>query len=162
MTQEIVRALVDGVWVTEVASQGSGGSQPAQASYSGNAVEIAYGDSGAPTWDSLDDGDDLLDRTDPANPLVVADGWYTFTVGIVTTAPFTAGGYAIASPPSPTGAEYSVNGVVFGSHGGGAYGLVSVSAFFAAGTNVTVGVVNDDGAVARSFKIEPAIVVKFA
>jgi hypothetical protein len=141
-----------------------GGSTPVQATYEGQAVTIADGATANLTWDRLDSGADLLERTDPANPTFLAAGFYAVSVSVAVAAILTAGGIASAvlsgSPASNGGFNQ------FGSCpaeatrlGVGCMALVTVQ-HYDAGDSPSVGVTNSDGAAARDYQLQSAQVVK--
>lgn len=136
-----------------------GGSVPVSASYSGNAVTAPNGMATGLTFDSLDVGTDLLDRTDPANPTFLAAGTYAVTVEIASTAPLTAAGYALL--------QFEIlgtDGVSIRSYSAApdlGFGA-SITGIAATGTLLTVFVRNFDGASSRDFLLEQCLVVKLA
>ncbi len=140
--------------------EGGGGSQPVQAGYSGDDTAIAYGDAASLTWDTLVSGDDLLDRTDPTTPLVLADGWYAITVLAESSAALTVGGKALLTVSSDAQPVSAYTWML--SSNAAAYGSGTLVCFLGAGSNVVAQVFNLDGAVSRNFGIEGAIVVKLA
>jgi hypothetical protein len=88
------------VWTAADATHGAWADQagfaPVQAAYNGSGVSIANGATGQVTWDSLFSGTELLDRTDPANPLFLSTGTYAITATLGSTFPLTAGGSCVA------------------------------------------------------------------
>jgi len=58
----------------------------------GNPVAIANGANGVLTWDSVVQGDTLIDISDPAAPTVIAAGVYGFFVYVIPGSNMTVGG----------------------------------------------------------------------
>ena len=133
-----------------------GGSQPVQAVYSGSNVTIADGASAPLTWDTLDIGTELLDRSSPGIPLWLADGVYAITITYVASAPLTAGGYAsaqLSTGNSSTAAQSSHPDLFTG---------VCLVAQVVAGDFLALFVQNFDGATARDFQLFGCTIVKLA
>lgn len=86
---EIARRFIAGAWRTgsEQEGNGNGGSQPVFGIYSGNPTTAPASPPDRLTWDSLDQGTELLDRTDPANPVFLEAGLYSVIVNWYADSP---------------------------------------------------------------------------
>jgi hypothetical protein len=136
-----------------------GGSMPEQAIYSNSTgVDIPNGGSVNLGWATLNDGADLLDRTDPTLPTFLEDGTYALTVAIIGDAPNTPGGYSLATLfasgfqtlvaiPTPDPSQTWGASAVFKA---------------AAGDNVGIEVENFDGAATHNYALNSAYLVKLA
>lgn len=132
---------------------GGGGGSAVQAVYSGTSVSVLNGAADNLTWDTLASGTELLDRTDPANPTFLAAGTYAISV-VFTGDALTAAGYAIGQVSAPVtfGAGYTpVPAATWGASG---------TVIVAEGDTLNASLVNQDGASARNFNIDVAVVVK--
>lgn len=135
----------------------------AKAQYSGNPLTIANGAQAYLTWDTLASGTELLDRSTPQFPVVLADGVYQLVVQIAASG-MTAGGFAFIQAQltgSPMGgsesdAYFPAQLVPVGISPGSATILVPMLA----GDSVGVSVSNLDGAVSRDFYIFDADLIK--
>jgi hypothetical protein len=134
---------------------GGGGSVPVQAQYYGAPVTIANSASGALTWDNLSSGTELLDRTVPSFPTLLAAGTYALSLVTKSSAPLTPGGNAqlLVNIPGGTIQASTLPDI----------GLAGYFIWIAgAGDTVEVDVVNNDGAASRDFVIFSALLVKLA
>jgi hypothetical protein len=126
---------------------------PVQAYYTGDPLSIANNTQANLPWTDLAGGTELLDRTDPANPTFLEDGTYAVTLNVVGDA-LTANGYATAILYDDT-----LTIVNESLHPNRQFGVTAV-VVAAAGDGLVAAVHNFDGASARSFSIDTAVVVK--
>ncbi len=133
------------------------GSQPIQAVYSGNAVSIANAAGGTPTFDSLDSGTELLDRTDPAAPVFLADGTYAFCYTVSCSA-LTPGGLFTLN--AYNGATFDQ--VAFVALSATLPATVTIVMHAAAGDLLGASLGNQDGVASRDFNLQGAILTKLA
>ena len=130
---------------------------PQEARYTGAVTAIPNGGNALLPWTTLVFGPDLLDRTNVTLPTFLTDGLYSLTCGVAGEA-LTPGGYCRIGVQAP-----AVFAVFYTSTDRPEYGDV-LTAVFRAGPGVQLDVVveNHDGASARSFSIDRAILVKIA
>lgn len=131
-----------------------GSAPPAQAVYTGASVLIGDGGADSLTWDTLASGTELLDRSAPGNPVFLAAGVYGVTVNVTGDA-LTAAGFAVARITAPQSSHAYTQSPVQGWS-------VSLVVSVAAGASLIAQVLNHDGAAARNFHIDSAVVVKLA
>jgi hypothetical protein len=135
----------------------NGGSQPVQAMYSGSPVSIPDGQGAPLTFDTLDSGTELLDRTNPAAPELLAAGTYAFTGSFYASAPLTAGGHTafnVSTSSGPTSSADTLHPDFVASAS-----LVFVGE---AGDSLLLSLNNIDGAASRDFSMYGAVLVKLA
>lgn len=127
------------------------------ASYSGDAVTVANNGNGYLTWDTLGSGVELLDRTDPAAPLVLVEGIYAVTAN-VTVEPITAAGYIVIELHLDHQGQDAVTVMeAFVPNGG--WGISVTNTYFVPeGGEVAVRVRNFDGVASRDFTLLEALV----
>jgi len=138
---------------------GRGGSQPVSAQYSGGQVTIADGGGDFLTWDSLDAGTELLDRSNLGVPLVLADGLYAVTAKGIAFAPLTSGGF-VAFVGSVNGSVVSASSAGTSEHPDIVGFSVTAIAQMLAGDNLLFTVFNHDGAAPVDVALSVAVVVK--
>lgn len=122
--------------------------------WTGNAVTIANGSTGALTFDTLGEGTALLDTTTPDAPAFVSAGTYAVTI-VVSGPVLTAAGYALAAISS-TDFFAPVSFTLYPA----ATWSVAGTLVAAEGDPLLVNVTNHDGTASRAFTLEQAIVVK--
>lgn len=150
--------------VSKLSAAGSGGAPAAVvAQYSGNPLTIANTATASLTWDSLDQGVELLDRSSPAAPLVLADGLYVLSVQISPVA-LSAGGFATLAA-TLTNATLGVEADTTVAAAQVAAGIAgdtatTVPLALRAGDPVAALVTNGDGALARDFALFAAFLTK--
>lgn len=141
-----------------------GGSMPVMGQYAGSGVTVADGADEQLTWDTLGFGTELLDRTDPANPLFLSNGTYAVTVCVITSAPLTIGGFVntalVLADAGAIGATTSEHPEGGGSPGGLILTVVGV----VADNTVPLALFchNADGAASRQFRLQGGQIVKLA
>jgi hypothetical protein len=126
--------------------------------YSGGNVTIADGDSGRVSWSILDFGDNILDNTDPLQPIVRKAGLFFVSAQVETPSGFTAGGNISAELYFDyTGDAPFVATFAIGIAGYVAL-LISGSYKLTAGQAIRLNVNNNDGASSRAFVLKNALV----
>ena len=115
-------------------------------------------------WDK-DGGDDLLDLTDPANPVIVTSGTYAICLCMKASGPLTAAGSYEAGLYLDTGGanlgtvQDSAPSTANQSNPGVA---LSATLYMTAGTVITMYVTNNDGVASRDFSLQSAVVQRLA
>jgi hypothetical protein len=135
-----------------------------RAAYHGAAVTVADDATDALTWDTLDFGDDLLDRSDPAAPVVLASGIYAVTVETFVDT-LTADGAYIARlglASNEGWAFFQAASAPFSLANAAPAVVVSVTWYVAAGDGILARVTNLDGVAPRDFHLSVATVQQLA
>jgi hypothetical protein len=151
--------------LSPTSSRPSGGSTPVTAREQcwGNAVSIANGGIAAITWDHTLGPNTLLDRTDPAAPVVVAAGVYTVGVVVEPGADLTAGGtYAIVLGLDIGGDIANFWGWSTGQLSDVRNVTVNGTWYLPAGAELRINCRNHDGAATRSFVLDAAYVQRIS
>lgn len=161
-TSLVVGAVADGQFLKRNGANiigAAAGFSTIQAVYSGSNVSIALGSSENLTWDSLDAGTELLNRSSPAVPVFLATGTYALTALVVGEA-LNPGGFAsmnirISGTPNTAIASAYTTSPPDGW---------SATAIFVAAAGATCKIVanNQDGAFPRTFSIDSATLVRLA
>lgn len=145
---------------TTASFQASGGLRGEREQITGDPVTITDGSSDKLTWDTKDSGTELLDLTDPANPVAVADGIYAVTVE-VNAAAITVGGFYTVTLALDTAGD-DANVTVSSPPSTAAFGTpivsVSLTYFIPAGGVLNVTVDSEDGASSVDYNITLASV----
>ncbi len=131
-----------------------GGSQPVQGNYSGDPVTIADGAAASLPFTNLDSGTELLDRTTPTAPTLLAAGTYVLTLKVFGDA-LTAAGWCFVR------GSLALNFGTTTEHPDYGEG-VTIVRVCDAGDLVGARVENHDGVAARDFYIDTALLVKLA
>lgn len=128
---------------------------PAEAVYSGANVTIPDGGTAYLPFTTLSNGTDLLNRTDPEQPTVLAAGTYAITVDVHASSILSPGGAA--------------NGTLNAGDWGGFPGFlvagrndftVSATEILKAGDTISEYLLNQDGTSAQNYRISTAIIVR--
>lgn len=140
------------------------GAKTDAAIYTGSPVVVVNGGQANLPFTVLAAGTDLLDRSDPENPTVLADGIYLlFADAACTDGPLTADGYVQLTGnvggylPESVGGTFNNPTDRPEGHWSAASGGKLV-----AGDTINVLVVNRDGAVSRHFSLGPTTLVKIS
>ena len=156
------------VTFTDPANQPGGGGYTApitRAVYSGDAINIADGNTDSLTWDSLDAGTALLDIvTDNQSPTVITAGVYALSVTVLG-ATLTATGYFVLTlvlDLNGDDAELRVaSPLAAATQSSPRIGLCAVY-YLPAGAVLRAQVANGDGAAARDFSLVGAVLQRIS
>jgi hypothetical protein len=125
---------------------------------------IANGSSARLPFNVLSQGDAVLDITTPTDPTVLATGYWDLNVEVViTSVTFTAGGSYTVFLEGDDNSGFGYQARITSAQATAAVPLPEVHIVIAgiwltAGSDIFVGVINHDGASARSFGINAALI----
>lgn len=130
---------------------------PAEAVYTGANATIADGAAVYLPFSTLATGTDLLNRTDPGQPTVIAAGTYAITVDVHASSTLSPGGAATGTLNTGDWGGFPGSLVA-----GRSDFTVSTTVALHAGDTISEYLFSQDGAAAQTYRIATAIVVRLA
>ncbi len=161
----IERRWSGGKWQTVEREEGPSGGSQARERIVGDHVEVgnntAYTNL---TWDTKQDGDDLLDLTDPSAPTAIVAGVYAVSVAIQVFDSMTVGGNYSAVLDLDRDGDVSTEMIVTSAPASALNASPSLSInatyFVPAGGVISVAILNQDGVSAINFFLDQAAIVR--
>lgn len=147
-----------------VSGGGGGALLTGHAWYDGGNVLIANGDVGSLTWNTLEGGTELLTRSAPGLPTVLAAGVYVVAVQVSSAAMTAGGSYEATLTLDVAGDFASVTETSAAASAAVPSPALSLCAayYLDAGDSIRVRVGNLDGVAARNFALTSGIVQRLA